>query len=398
MKDLKKATLNNNIIKKIPEFIPKNPCFSSGPCAKRPNWDLNALQNFNPGRSHRHKSQKAKLLEIINKTKKLLNIPQDYLVAITPASDTGAMEMCLWNLLGQRGVDVFSWEAFSKDWQIDCCKELKLLDLNIYHSEFGFISKLELADKDRDIVFPYNGTTSGVCVPNLDFISDKREGLSICDATSAVFSYEIDWSKLDATTFSWQKVMGSEAGLGMIVLSPKAIVRLETFRTNRALPKIFRLTKNGKLISGIFEGATINTPSMLAVEDALDSLKWIESIGGLKETINRTENNFNVIKDWVNSTDIAEFLAVNEETISKTSICLKITYPKYLKLSNQQQQNTLKQILQDLENGNIAYDIESYRDAPLGIRIWAGATVESNDLRILMNWLDYKFYSYFNKE
>ena len=280
----------------IPQNKPNNPCFSSGPCAKRPGWNINSIVNAEIGRSHRSKNAKAKLNEVILLTKELLEIPEDYLVGIVPGSDTGAMEMAMWNLLGQRGVDVLSWESFSKDWATDAKEQLKLENLRIFHADYGVLPDLSQVNSDNDVVFAYNGTTSGVRVPNCDWISDDRAGLTICDATSAVFANNLDWKKLDVTTFSWQKVMGSEGAHGMIILSPRAVERLETYEPNRALPKIFRLTNNGKLIKGIFSGSTINTPSMIAVEDALDSLNWIKSIGGNKAMIERSNNNLNIVK------------------------------------------------------------------------------------------------------
>ena len=374
-----------------PQQKPLNPCFSSGPCAKRPGWNSNIFTNTPIGRSHRSKICKIKLNQVINLSKELLNIPDDYLVGIVPASDTGAVEMAMWNLLGQRGVDVFSWESFSKDWAIDASEQLKLEDLRIMHADYGLLPDLSQADPDRDIVFTYNGTTSGVKTPNCDWISNERTGLTICDATSAIFAMEMDWQKLDVTTFSWQKTMGSEAAHGMIILSPRAIERLENYIPNRPIPKIFRLTKNAKLIKGIFSGATINTPSMIAVEDALDSLNWIKSIGGKNSIIKRSENNLKVISNWVEENSWIDFLAEKEETISNSSICLKITNSDYQNLTDEKKQSFVKELLAILEKEEVAYDIASYRDAPLGIRIWGGGTVSDKDISILTNWLDYSF-------
>jgi phosphoserine aminotransferase len=374
-----------------PQTKPLNPCFSSGPCAKRPGWNINNLKNVAVGRSHRSKICKEKLNKVITLTKKLLNIPDDYLVGIVPASDTGAVEMAMWNLLGERGVDVFSWESFSKDWATDATEQLKLDDLRVFHADYGLLPDFSQSNSERDIVFTYNGTTSGVKVANCDWISDNRKGLTICDATSAIFAMELDWSKLDATTFSWQKTMGSEAAHGMIILSPKAIERLENYQPNRPIPKIFRLTNKAKLIKGIFSGATINTPSMLAVEDALDSLNWIESIGGNNGIINRSNGNLKVISNWVAKSEWIDFLASNKDTISNSSICLKITNSDYLNLLPETQASLVKELLSFLEKEQIAYDIASYRDAPLGIRIWGGGTVSSEDIDILTQWLDYGF-------
>ena len=369
------------------------PYFSSGPCAKRPGWNIDVLKDAEIGRSHRASGAKKKLAEIISLTKELLDIPEGFFVAIVPASDSGAMELAMWNLLGARGVDVFAWEAFSKDWAIDAKEQLKIEDLRIFEAEYGKIADLSKAQKDRDVVFAYNGTTSGVRVPDLEWIDSNRESITICDATSAVFSYKMDWSKLDVTTFSWQKVMGSEAAHGMLVLSPRAVERLESFSPERALPKIFRIKKeNGKLNEGIFKGATINTPSMLAVEDALDSLRWIKSIGGGEYMVTRTQRNLAAVNDWVEKTEWVAFLAEDKKIRSSTSICLKIVDTEYLALNKEEQASLLKKMLKILEDEKIAYDIASYRDAPLGIRIWGGGTVEAIDTAILTEWLDYAFY------
>jgi phosphoserine aminotransferase len=368
-----------------------SPFFSSGPCKKRPGWNIDVLKNAEMGRSHRAKDAKGKLNEIITQTKELLNVPDDYLVGIVPASDTGAMELAMWNLLGERGVDVFSWEAFSKDWAVDARDQLKLKDLRLFESDYGKLPDLKEYDSKRDTVFAYNGTTSGVKVPDLNWIEESREGLTICDSTSAIFAFEMDWKKLDVTTFSWQKVMGSEAAHGMIILSPRAIKRFENYVPDRALPKIFRVTKKGKINKGIFAGATINTPSMLAVEDALDSLKWIKSIGGNKGMVERSLKNLKVVSEWVKKTSWVEFLAEDEKTISSTSICLKIVDERYLQLDVDGQGAFVKKIVKELEEENVAYDIASYRDAPNGIRIWGGGTVDSIDIEILTAWLDYAF-------
>lgn len=374
-----------------PTLKPGNPCFSSGPCAKRPGWNLEALSDAALGRSHRAKIGKAKLKEVIDLTRSILSIPEDYKIGIVPASDTGAFEMAMWSLLGQRGVDIFAWESFGSGWISDVVKQLKLEDINKYEADYGKLPDLSKANFSRDIIFTYNGTTSGVKVPGTDWIDDNREGLTICDATSAVFAMDVDFSKLDVTTWSWQKVMGGEAAHGMIVLSPKAVERLESYTPSWPLPKIFRLTKGGKLIEGIFEGATINTPSMLAVEDAIDGLKWAQSIGGLPKLIERSNENLQIVKDWVAKTNWVDFLAESEETISNTSICLKIVDGEYTSLPEDEQVSRAKQIVSILDNEGIAYDIGSYRDAPVGIRIWGGATIEKADMEDLLPWLDWAY-------
>lgn len=372
-----------------PQTKPKNPCFSSGPCAKRPGWSLENLSGAVLGRSHRASVGKAKLKEAIDKQKSMLGIPDDYFVGIVPASDTGAFEMAMWSMMGERGVDVFAWESFSGDWLKDITGQLKLDDVNTYKAEYGEISDLSKADPARDSVFVWNGTTSGVRVPNGDWISDTREGITLCDATSAVFAYDLPWDKLDVTTWSWQKVLGGEAAHGMIVLSPRAVKRLESFTPDRPLPKIFRMTKGGKLNESIFEGATINTPSMLAVEDCLDALRWVENIGGVKTTIARSEENFKVIENWVARTDWADFLASAEETRSTTSVCLKVVDPWFDGLDDQTA--FIKSMTKLLDAENAAFDIAGYRDAPAGLRIWCGATVQASDVEALMPWLDWAY-------
>jgi phosphoserine aminotransferase len=369
---------------------PNRPYFSSGPCAKRPGWNVDVLRDMDIGRSHRSKGSKAKLNKVIEKTRELLAIPEDYLVGIVPGSDTGAVELAMWNFLGPRPVDVLVWESFSKDWAIDA-KELGLKDFRVLDADYGELPDLKQVEQERDVVFVYNGTTSGVRLENLKWLNKKREGLTICDATSAAFAMEMDWSKLDVTTFSWQKVLGSEGAHGMLILSPKAVERLEKSPPKRALPKIFRILKKGKINKSIFEGATINTPSMLAVEDALDALKWVENAGGAVGTTKRSNNNLNIVKNWIAEHDWIEFLAKDPKTISNTSICLKITDPKFTKLSKEKQGEKLKEILNYLAEERVAYDIASYRDAPLGIRIWGGATVEANDIAILLQWLEFAY-------
>ncbi len=374
-----------------PQIKPQNPCFSSGPCSKRPGWNINALADAEIGRSHRAKNSKAKLKAIIDLTKELLNIPEDFLVGIVPASDTGAVELAMWNMLGERGVDVFSWESFSSDWAKDAKNELKLPDLRIHHAEYGVLPDLANANPERDIVFAYNGTTSGVKVPNLDFISSERSAITICDATSAVFAYDFDWSKLDVTTFSWQKVLGSEGAHGMLILSPKAIARLESYSPEHPLPKIFRIKKKDKVNVSIFEGATINTPSMLAAEDALDALNWVKEIGGNKAMIKRSADNLAALQNWVSKTNWVEFLAEDTATLSSTSICLKIIAADFQNLAAEQQADFVKKLVKLLEAEDVAYDIAAYRDAPTGLRIWGGGTVETKDIEILTEWLDFAY-------
>ena len=372
-----------------PTTTPHNPCFSSGPCAKRPGWSLDALKGAAVGRSHRAKIGKTKLGEVIERSKKILGLPDDYVLGIVPASDTGAIEMAMWSLLGERGVDVLSWESFGSGWAVDCKNQLKLKDLRSMKADYGKLPDLSHVDWKRDVVFTWNGTTSGARVPNGDWIAADREGLAICDATSAVFAMEMPWDKLDVVTWSWQKVLGGEGGHGMIVLSPRAVQRLETFTADRPLPKIFQMAKGGKLISGIFAGETINTPSMLCVEDAIDGLKWAESVGGLAGLIARSEANLKVIEDWVAKSDWAGFLAEEKATRSSTSICLKIVDPAYAALSADDQAKHAKTIVSMLEKEGAAYDIGAYRDAPVGFRIWGGATVETSDLQTLLPWLDW---------
>jgi phosphoserine aminotransferase len=370
---------------------PANPHFSSGPCAKRPGWSVAALTDALVGRSHRSKPGKQKLQEVIELSREILGIPADYRVGIVPGSDTGAVELALWTMLGARGADVFAWESFGKEWVTDVAKQLKLTDLNLYEADYGDLPQLAKADPARDVVFTWNGTTSGVRVPNADWISETREGLTICDATSAAFAMDLPWKKLDVTTWSWQKVLGGEGAHGMIVLSPRAVERLETFHSGRPLPKIFRLAKSGKLIEGIFQGETINTPSMLAVEDALDGLRWAKSIGGLPELVRRSESNLKAIVGWKDQGTWVDFLATQPETRSCTSICVKIVHPEFVAWEPAQQASFLKSAIALLEQEGVAFDIASYRDAPQGLRIWGGATVETSDIKALLAWLDYAF-------
>jgi len=370
---------------------PANPNFASGPCAKRPGWTLAALHDAFVGRSHRSKRGKAKLAEVIERSRAVLGVPVDYKIGIVPASDTGAVEMALWSLLGPRGVDMLVWESFGQGWATDVAKQLKLKDARVLKADYGQIPDLSAVDFARDVVFTWNGTTSGARVPNGGWIPAKREGLVIADATSAAFAMDLPWDKLDVVTYSWQKVLGGEGQHGMLILSPRAVERLETYTPAWPLPKIFRLTKGGKLIDGIFVGETINTPSMLAVEDALDGLQWAEKLGGLPALIARSEANLQVMAEWVKATPWIDFLVADPAIRSCTSVCLKVVDPEFLKLDADGQAAAAKRIVAVLEKERIAYDIGSYRDAPAGLRIWAGATVELADVRALLPWLDWAF-------
>ncbi|QQG37323.1 MAG: phosphoserine transaminase [Micavibrio aeruginosavorus] len=374
-----------------PANRPVNPCFSSGPCAKRPGWSLDNLSGAFLGRSHRAAPGKEKLKLVIEKHRALLGIPADYKIAIVPASDTGAIEMAMWSMLGQRGVDAVAWEVFGAEWLKDITTQLKLDDVRTFKAAFGELPDLAQIDTDRDVVFTWNGTTSGVCVPHADWIKPDRQGLTFCDATSAVFAYDMPWPLLDVTTWSWQKVLGGEAAHGMLVLSPRAVARLETYKPGRPLPKIFRMTSGGKLLNGLFEGETLNTPSMLAVEDCLDALSWVESIGGLKATRARSEDNFGALAEWVRVTPWVEFLPVDPAICSRTSPCLKITDPYVESLDDDGRAAFVKAMTKLLEKDGIAYDTAGHRDAPAGLRIWTGATVETSDIKALTPWLDWAF-------
>ena len=374
-----------------PDTRPTRPQFSSGPCAKRPGWSLSTLKNALLGRSHRSGPAKGKLHGVIDQSRTLLGLPDDYRLAIVPASDSGALEMALWSLLGERGVDVLAWESFGQGWLTDVQKQLALDDLRAITADYGDLPDLAQVDFDRDVVFTWNGTTSGVRVPNADWIPEQREGLAICDATSAVFAMDVPFAKLDVVSWSWQKVLGGEAAHGMLALSPRAVERLENFVPPRPLPKIFRMTKNGKLIEALFQGATINTPSMLAVEDALDALRWAEEVGGLPALIARSEANLACLTDWVARTAWVDFLAKAPETRSCTSICLQIVDPWFLDQSQEERAAAAKQIGSLLDSEGVAFDINSYKDAPPGLRIWGGATVETDDIRALLPWLDWAF-------
>jgi phosphoserine aminotransferase len=376
-----------------PTRRPARPHFSSGPCAKRPGWSIDALRDAAVGRSHRAKVGKEKLAAVIDRSRELLGLPADYRLGIVPGSDTGAVEMALWSLLGARGVDVLAWESFGSGWVTDVTKQLKLPDVRTLEADYGELPDLTQVDRDRDAVFTWNGTTAGVRVPNGDWIADDRAGLTICDATSAVFAMDLPWSKLDVVTWSWQKVMGGEGAHGMLALSPRAVERLESHQPAWPLPKVFRMTKGGKLIEGIFRGETINTPSMLCVEDALDSLAWIEAIGGRKVARERSEANLAAVADWVAASDWADFLASRPETRSCTSICLKIVDPWFTALGEDEQGATAKRVVALLADEGVAHDIGSYRDAPPGLRLWGGVTVEKSDLEALLPWLDWAYAS-----
>jgi len=374
-----------------PGVRPTIPHFSSGPCAKRPGWSLQALTDAALGRSHRAKIGKAKLKRAIDLTREVLEVPADYLIGIVPASDTGAIEMALWSLLGARPVTVLAWESFGEGWVTDITKQLKLKDVTVVGSPYGKLPDLSAVDAKSDIVFTWNGTTSGVRVRDAAWIAADREGLAICDATSATFAQVLDWPKLDVVTFSWQKALGGEAAHGMLILSPRAVQRLETYKPPWPLPKIFRMTKGGKLMAGIFEGETINTPSMLCVEDYLDALAWAKSLGGLKNLIARADANTKIIADWVARTPWVDFLATDPAIRSNTSVCLKITDPAVCGLPTDGQAAFAKGMAAALEKEGVAYDIAAYRDAPPGLRIWCGATVEAADVEALMPWLDWAY-------
>lgn len=377
-----------------PTQKPHNPCFSSGPCAKRPGWSLEAVaSHFLAGRSHRSAPAKAQLQELIDLHRELLSIPDDYRIGIVPASDTGAVEMAMWSMLGARGVDCFAWESFSQAWMADVTNHLKLDDVRTFNAPYGEIADLNAYDGTRDAVFAWNGTTAGVVVPNGDWIPSDREGLTICDATSAVFAYDMPWDKLDVVTWSWQKVLGSEAGHGMIVLSPRAVERLETYKPdNRPLPKIFRMAKKGQIVEGIFKGLTINTPSMLAVADVMDALGWVKSIGGVPKIKERSMASYNAIKAWVEQSDWATFIAEDEAVRSRTSICVIVNDPWFLEsYAEDDRAAFVKGFLKELDKLEVGYDLAMHRDAPAGIRIWCGATVEPTDVAALLPWLDWAY-------
>src|SRR5580698_1856085 len=374
-----------------PSVRPRVPHFSSGPCAKRPGWTPQALADAFVGRSHRSKPGKAKLKRAIDLTREVLRVPADYRIGIVPASDTGAVEMALWSLLGERPVTMLAWESFGEGWVSDIAKELKLKDVALMRAPYGELPDLSKVDPASDIVFTWNGTTSGVRVPNANWIEADRTGLTICDATSAAFAQPLDWPKLDVVTFSWQKALGGEAAHGMLILSPRAVARLESYSPPWPLPKIFRMTKGGKLMEGVFAGETINTPSMLCVEDYLDTLEWAKSIGGVSALQARANANAKTISDWVARTDWIDFLARDLALRSNTSVCLKVVDPAVNRLAPEAQAAFVKSIAAALDKEGIAYDIDAYRDAPAGLRIWCGSTVERSDVEALTLWLDWAY-------
>src|SRR3954454_11459041 len=374
-----------------PRLRPQNPDFSSGPCAKRPGWTLAALDGALLGRSHRASGPKARLAEVIDRSRAILGMPADWRLGIVPGSDTGAVEMALWTLLGARPVDILAFESFSAGWATDISKQLKLPNARVLEAPYGHLPDTAQLDPANDIVLAWNGTTSGVRFPNGDWIPADREGLTICDATSAAFAMDLPWDKLDVVTWSWQKVLGGEAQHGMLVLSPRAVARLESYKPAWPMPKIFRLTKDGKISEGIFKGDTINTPSMLAVEDAIDGLEWAQSVGGLPGLIARSESNLAALADWVAKTPWIDFLPVDPAIRSCTSICLRITDPEITALDQATQADVAKKVASLLEKEGVAYDVASYRDAPAGLRIWGGATVECRDIEALIPWIEYAF-------
>lgn len=376
----------------VPANLPRVANFSSGPCAKRPGWSLKALNDAPLGRSHRAKIGKTKLKRAIDLTREILKVPADYRIGIVPASDTGAVEMAMWTMLGARPVTLLAWESFGEGWVTDAVKQLKLADAEVITAGYGELPNLKKVDtKKRDIVFTWNGTTSGVRVPDAEWIAADREGVTICDATSAAFAQDLDWAKLDVTTFSWQKVLGGEAAHGMLILSPRAVARLESYKPAWPLPKIFRLTKGGKLIEGIFEGETINTPSMLCVEDYIDALLWAKKVGGLDGLIKHANANARVIANFVKANDWIDFLAVKPKTRSNTSVCLKFTHPKVVALPADQQAAFAKAVVGHIEKAGAGHDLGHYRDAPPGLRIWCGATVQARDVKALLPWIEYAF-------
>ena len=377
-----------------PNLKPNNPNFSSGPCAKRPGWKIENLINANIGRSHRSAEAKAKLKLVIDKSKELLNLPNDYVVGIMPASNTGSLEAALWSLLGQKGVDILAWENFGKDWVQDVVKQLKLTNINVHDVDYGEFPDVSKVNFKNDVIFTWNGTTSGVKVPNADWIPDNREGLTICDATSAIFAMPINYNKCDVITWSWQKVLGGEAAHGMIALSPRALSRLETYIPEWPIPKIFRIANNKKIIKGIFEGSTINTPSMICVEDALDGLIWAEMNGGLEFLLETSTTSFDKVYNWIKENDWVTFLSKNQnkEYLSNTGITFKICEDWYLSKNEDDQRMIVKQICKILLDENVAYDINGYPKAPPSFRIWAGGTVQPDNIELLLPWLKYAYY------
>ena len=369
--------------------LPGNPNFSSGPCAKRPGWKISVLNKALVGRSHRSKESVKKIQKILTELRSILVIPKDYEVALVGGSDTGAFEMAMWNLLGYKSVEVLAWESFGKDWILDIVEQLKIKDAKLIQSDYGQLPDLKNINFENDVVFTWNGTTSGVKIPNGNWIPDTRKGLTLCDATSAVLAMSLPWKKLDVVTFSWQKVLGGEAQHGILVMSKRAIDRLKIYNPPWPIPKLFRITKEGKLQKKIFQGSTINTPSLICIEDAIDALNWVKKIGGLNEMINRSINNLKIIEIWVSNTKWIDFVAEKKETRSSTSICLKIVDPWFKSLSNEDKINIIQFISENLAKNKVAYDINSYPSAPSGIRIWGGGTIEKKNIELLLPWLDW---------
>jgi len=376
-----------------PSNKPSNPNFSSGPCAKRPGWELSVLKNTPIGRSHRSKECKDKLNQAIVKSKQVLKLPDSYALAIMTGSNTGALEAAMWSMLGCKGVDVLAWENFGKDWVIDVLEQLKIENVNSYVADYGKLPDLKKVNFKNDVIFTWNGTTAGVRVPDAKWIPDSREGLTFCDATSGIFAMDIDFNKLDAISWSWQKVLGGEAAHGMLALSPRALKRLETYTPKWPIPKLFKLANKKKVIKGVFEGATINTPSMICVEDVLDSLNWVESVGGTDELIKISNENLKIVEDWVNSSDWVKYMCADKNTRSSTSITLLIKDEWFNKFNEEEQRNVIKKIVSKLDNEGVAKDIIGYPKAPPSLRLWGGATVHNNDMKALLPWLDWAYYS-----
>jgi len=376
-----------------PNTKPSNPNFSSGPCAKRPGWNISALKDSPIGRSHRSKECKEKLNEAIIKSKQLLKLPDNYLLGIMPGSNTGSLEAALWSLLGIKGVDILAWENFGKDWVTDVVEQLKIKNVNKHIADYGKLPDLSKVNFDNDVIFTWNGTTSGVRVPNANWIPEDRKGLTICDATSGIFAMKMDYKKLDVITWSWQKVLGGEGSHGMLALSPRAIQRLETYVPDWPIPKLFRIANKKKLIKGIFEGSTINTPSMICVEDVLDALKWVESIGGSNEIVKISDENLKIVDEWVNKSEWVKFMCEDRESRSATSITLSIKDEWFNKFEEEEQRETVKKIVSILNKEGVANDINGYPKAPPSLRIWGGATVQNNDMKALLPWIDWAYHS-----
>jgi len=376
-----------------PSSKPTNPNFSSGPCAKRPGWELSVLKNTPIGRSHRSKECKDKLNQAIVKSKQVLKLPDSYALAIMTGSNTGALEAAMWSMLGYKGVDVLAWENFGKDWVIDVLEQLKIENVNSYVADYGKLPDLKKVNFNHDVIFTWNGTTAGVRVPDAKWIPDSREGLTICDATSGIFAMDIDFNKLDVITWSWQKVLGGEAAHGMLALSPRALKRLETYTPKWPIPKLFRLANKKKVIKGVFEGATINTPSMICVEDVLDSLNWVESVGGTDELIKISNENLKIVEDWVSNSDWIKFMCEDKNIRSSTSITLLIKDEWFNKCSEEEQRNVIKKIVSKLDKEGVAKDIIGYPKAPPSLRLWGGATVQNDDMKALLPWIDWAYHS-----